>query len=266
MNRELYRRAWLRLRRGYERNAFRIIINSLKKTAKKIPFDQLNETNYASLINVSVDRNDVFNAYFKIYQRIGLIHGERVGKGINKDIKKFELGRFTELFRRSLIQWLNTNAGQRIIIVRQNFIQYLIDIIANGIENNQTIRQIAKDIQNRVDSPSFYKWQALRIARTETTAAANQAAAVAGNASTIVLEKEWISSNDSRTRRQPKDEYDHIEMDFVKVEENGLFDVQGDLIRYPGDPNGRAENTINCRCTVALVPKRDAQGRLIPKI
>ena len=37
-----------------------------------------------------------------------------------------------------------------------------------------------------------------------------------------------------------------------------------DMMMYPGDPNGSAGNVCNCRCTVAFVPMRDANGRAIP--
>ena len=36
-----------------------------------------------------------------------------------------------------------------------------------------------------------------------------------------------------------------------------------DELAYPGDPKGRAGNVINCRCTVGIIPKRDASGSLI---
>ena len=33
-----------------------------------------------------------------------------------------------------------------------------------------------------------------------------------------------------------------------------------------GDPKGSAGNVINCRCSVAVVPKRDDNGNLVPSM
>lgn len=38
----------------------------------------------------------------------------------------------------------------------------------------------------------------------------------------------------------------------------------GEEIDYPNAPGGSAGMVINCRCTFAVTPKRDANDRLIP--
>jgi hypothetical protein len=43
------------------------------------------------------------------------------------------------------------------------------------------------------------------------------------------------------------------------------FFVGGENILYPGDGKASAGNVINCRCTIAFVGKRDADGMLIIK-
>ncbi|MCP4975355.1 MAG: hypothetical protein GY931_04265, partial [Maribacter sp.] len=207
-----------------------------------------------------------FNVYFDAYLTIGLLHGRRVGNGINREMKRFEVDVFANEHRRFLAQWLIDNAGKRITSVRESLVDHLIKVIADGIEAGKDMPTITRELQKLVRSRPFYRWQAARIARTEATAAANYGASIAGRSSRIMLEKEWISSNDPRTRRRPDDKYDHIEVDGQKVPEEGLFNVQGDLIRFPGDPEGRPGNIINCRCAMALVPKRDADGRLIRKV
>ena len=56
------------------------------------------------------------------------------------------------------------------------------------------------------------------------------------------------------------------------TDENGFFRVPiysgkkrigTDEMLFPGDPTADKRNTINCRCRVIYIPKRDAQGRLI---
>jgi uncharacterized protein with gpF-like domain len=87
--------------------------------------------------------------------------------------------------------------------------------------------------------------------------------------------KVWISAKDSRTRRIPRDQFDHVEMDGVTVDLEQPFVTQGKqgqqvIAMQPGDlgEEGRkvpAGFTINCRCRVAFQGKRDKDGRLIMK-
>jgi len=53
-------------------------------------------------------------------------------------------------------------------------------------------------------------------------------------------------------------------MNGKRVGYNEKFNVSGQEMEYPGDPNASAGNVVNCRCTVAVVPKRDSNGDLIP--
>jgi len=109
-------------------------------------------------------------------------------------------------------------------------------------------------------SQSFYKWQALRIARTETTSASNLAAIKTGEDSDLELTKTWISVKDDRTR------LDHVVENNQTVDFNEPFKMaDGSLLMYPGDVNAKASQVINCRCTVAFTAKRDSEGNLIFK-
>jgi hypothetical protein len=60
-------------------------------------------------------------------------------------------------------------------------------------------------------------YRAELIARTETGRAANIGSQVGATATGLVTTKEWISAQDNRTRREPKDHTDHWVMDGVKL-------------------------------------------------
>ena len=86
--------------------------------------------------------------------------------------------------------------------------------------------------------------------------------------------KEWIAINDSRTRGvNGKDHADHIHLDGVTIDFDDYFTDPKNGVRLfqPGDPKAIgskrsvASTVINCRCNLALKPKRDERGRLIPK-
>jgi hypothetical protein len=65
----------------------------------------------------------------------------------------------------------------------------------------------------------------------------------------IPMVKEWISTHDSRTRK------DHVDMNGVRAEMDAPFNVGGADMMFPGDPAGPAEQVVNCRCTFVGVLK-----------
>lgn len=265
MTRRQYRAVWLRSHNRYSLSATRILRKKLREAALRIPFDNLSESTYTTSIRFNVGKEHIESAFRQIYTDIGLQHGKKVGREINKEIdrKRFEADDFSEDYRRFIQQWLLNNAGTRITSIREELIEYLIKFIVDQIDEGKDIRTISRLLQKHILSRGFYRWQIERIVRTETTAAANQGAIQAGESSGVVWEKEWISSKDARTRRRPNDVFDHFDIDGLRVPKGQKFNIQGDLLDYPGDPNGQAANVINCRCTVAIVPKRDENGRII---
>lgn len=264
MTRRVYRAKWNRLRDRYEKLALKEFRRSIKKAVNEIPFERLEKHSYVPLIDFYISQETITQTYFDFYERIGIAHGKKTGTQINKETKNFEPSTFEIVYRDFLRQWLLENAGTRITSVRQSVADYLIEIIAKGVGEGKDVSTIAREMRKLVNSRSFYGWQALRIARTETTAAANLGALIAGRESNLVMEKEWISTIDPRTRRLEKgDDYDHWRLDGVVVDEDGLFEDNGSFLRFPGDPTAPAGAVINCRCAMVMLSKRDEEGRLI---
>lgn len=261
------RKQWLRWHNQYERITYKQLMSSFRELANKIPFDYLDNSNYNFIIRSTIKEELIVNTYYDFYKEVGIIHGKRVGKQINKQIKEFTVNGFLSVFEKELLGWLYTNSLSRIQSVQQSLILYLQEFIAKGVADNKTVREIAKELQQLVNRRDFYRWQALRIARTETTASANYASTVVSKTSGIVNQKKWLSANDSRVRRMPKAEFNHLAMNGVKIEEDENFFVPSDYgfeeMRFAGDPKGSAGNVINCRCNTYLVPKRDANGRFV---
>ena len=115
-----------------------------------------------------------------------------------------------------------------------------------GILQGESMDKIAKRIMNVQE---MNKTQAIRSARTIVTGAENkgrQDSYARATADGIILAKEWISTNDNRTR------HSHAVLDGEIVDQDKKF---GNGLMFPGDPNGRPEETWNCRCTVAAVVK-----------
>ena len=115
-----------------------------------------------------------------------------------------------------------------------------------GILQGESMDKIAKRIMNVQE---MNKTQAIRSARTIVTGAENkgrQDSYARAEADGIILQKEWISTNDSRTR------HSHAALDGAIVDQDKKFD---NGLMFPGDPGGRPEEVYNCRCTVAAVVK-----------
>ena len=263
MNENQYRKRWIRRHSKYEKQAYKIFIKYFRDIANKIPFDLLRADNYEMLVATSITQEDLQVAYFDVYNEVGKQEGVWVGNQINKQLKEFTIDAFLTAWEKNLLNWLFENSSYRITLVRQDFIKTIQQFLAFGVNEGKTITELARELQQLIDKRNFYRWQALRIARTETTAAANYATSVSSSISGVVQEKVWVSAQDARTRRPPKSIYNHYAMNGVRVDENEPFNVSGEELMFPGDPKGSAGNVINCRCTHALVPKLDRNGRII---
>ena len=110
-----------------------------------------------------------------------------------------------------------------------------------GILQGESMDKIAKRILN---VQKMNETQAIRAARTIVTGAENkgrQDSYARAEADGIILQKEWIATNDGRTR------HSHAMLDGAIVDQDKKFD---NGLMYPGDPSGRPEEVYNCRCTL----------------
>lgn len=83
------------------------------------------------------------------------------------------------------------------------------------------------------------------IGRGQATPALNTATAAAGHLAAGQgndLEQTWVSILDTHTRPA------HALADGQTVPFGAMFDVGGELLRFPADPRGSIENIANCRC------------------
>ena len=118
--------------------------------------------------------------------------------------------------------------------------------VLQGILQGEPMDKIAGRLSKVAD---MNETAAIRNARTMVTGAENkgrQDSYARATADGIILAKEWISTNDSRTR------HSHAALDGAVVDQDKKFD---NGLMFPGDPSGRPEETWNCRCTVAAVVK-----------
>jgi len=270
MNNAEYLEQWLKWHEQYEKRAYRIFRIALLETISNIPLSNITYENARALIELNINSDKLTHAYIEVYTSIGLIHGNRIGRGINRELKDYEKPLFNRIFQNSIVDWVRENAGSRITSVLDTVAKKIIELVVQASADNLTIEQMQRFIRDRIGRNILSRYEVTRIARTESTTAANHAALISGETSGIVLEKVWISTQNKRTRIKPKDQFDHYHMNGVAVEQNEKFILRSkdgivDKMDYPGDTSGSAGDIINCRCSVALRPKRDADGFIIRK-
>ena len=126
-------------------------------------------------------------------------------------------------------------------------------IIRDGRAENLTLRQIAKNISDKVIP--ITRARAATIARTETHNAASFAnhsyhGTVADDLG-MEMVKQWVSTSDGRTRSA------HSAANGQQRPMSEDFIIGGAPMGYAGDPKGGARNVINCRCVIIYTDAQD---------
>lgn len=164
------------------------------------------------------------------------------GRGIDKEAKAKKESYVDALIR----DWTNKFLAEKANGITGTLKLALKDIIHTGTNSNKTITEIGKDINDRFKTKTSY--EAYRIARTEVHGAAMAGVDAGAAATGLELKKQWLSAEDDRTREA------HAIADGQVVGMEESFTVDGEQLRFPGDPFGSASNVINCRCTTLYIP------------
>jgi len=124
------------------------------------------------------------------------------------------------------------------------------ELLRQAYEDDWALGQLENAIRDKyigwIRSDPGIQSRAMTIARTETntvvSGATNFGYMQAG------IKKKWLASIDERTRES------HIQLDAADpvAADASWITITGAEMRYPGDPNGPAEEVVNCRC--ALIP------------
>lgn len=122
----------------------------------------------------------------------------------------------------------------------------IIQSIMRGDNTLQFMKELKKTAELRL-------YDIVRIARTETTRFENVGRLDAYSSlenKGFQVYKEWVAVGDNKTRPA------HKNANGQQVPLDKPFNVGGEKLMYPGDPNGTAGNVINCRCTMKSGIKR----------
>jgi uncharacterized protein with gpF-like domain len=205
----------------------------------------------------------------KLYKESAVIFGNAVYRAVGVMGQKSDTFGFNSEWVKEVLNFLVQYGFTLVSNMTQTTKAKLQEIVAKGIQEGKSIDQITKDILSD-ETTGYSMMRAKRIARTEVMRASNYAAMIGADKHPFEVDKVWISARDKRTRRIPKNQYDHYDMNGQKVgwaDDFTSTGKKGDLVLagFPGDPTTPAGFSINCRCTVGFEPKRDANGKLIRK-
>lgn len=138
-------------------------------------------------------------------------------------------------------------AMKRILDGRENLMKDVADevfdtvkgTLKEGIDAGDSTADLASRVKEKFNDIS--KGRSTVVAKTETAvmygAARHESMKQAG-----IQYKEWLTAHDDRVRDA------HMEADGQIVGIDEPFNVGGEELAHPGDPDGSPENVINCRC------------------
>ena len=251
---------WERLQYMYERKAYRIVQRHIKKILTAIPLNNVSLNTYKILIASNITEEKIKDMFVEIYTTIGNDYGKRVKREIDKEGKQKNI-LFSESFLQDILLFLSTDGGSKITSVQGTLVEDIIKAIQEKLKGGESLVTLQNVIYELArQSGTFYKWQALRIARTETTSASNFASYREASKAPYKMTKVWIAAKDDRTRHDHKIENGQS-VDF----EEPFVMADGSLLMYPGDTTAKASQVINCRCTLGYKAKRDKNGMIIFK-
>lgn len=207
-----------------------------------------------------VTADPIYKVLVELYKTVGPLWAAHTGVHRIKEQKALAPMGFSE----RIVELMRTYYGIDLLndaeLMTEKSREYIAAVLSEAAQSGATFDWVVKQLTTR---PEFTAMRARRIARTETVTSANGAAIINAKESKLLMNKEWLSVQDKRTR------HDHRQVNGSVVAIDAPFHVGDSLMAQPGvrtQTNGLATpaaEVVNCRCTVAFIPVRDGDGRLV---
>ena len=250
----------------------KLYANALKQYSPKFKKELQNQVNTYCR---TLDYNAISDkAIKKTIQKLHLAMGVKMAQISSKVVKRSVKGHYealevksaeTDLFSYTILQYLQTQGLDQLASdITQTTKDQIRRYLIQSAEQNLTLPESIALLRNA----GITDYRAELIARTETGRAANIGSMVGATSTGLVTIKEWIAAKDARTRRIPRDQFDHYNMDGKKLPIDETFKLQNkkggfDLMLHPCDSTGSAGDVCNCRCTLGYEAQRDKNGKLL---
>lgn len=227
-----------RIAAGFERSVARLISSTMKSAVNRYVTDNSSIGVDAVVLQAQAKLTKYFEDQYRF---ILMQYGERILSGLKSyspNVRKDS----NDIFMRKVQEYIGTWALNSSELITATTMNQLRKLIKDGEVEGLGVREIARDIRDKI--PSISNVRANTIARTETHSAAGYANESAAEATGLNLKKEWVAFIDGREREA------HAEADGQVVSKSETFTVDGEELEYAGDPSGSAGNIINCRCVI----------------
>jgi len=250
----------------------KLYANALKQYSPKFKKELQNQVNTYCR---TLDYNAISDkAIKKTIQKLHLAMGVKMAQISSKVVKRSVKGHYealevksaeTDLFSYTILQYLQTQGLDQLAAdITQTTKDQIRRYLIQSAEQNLTLPESIVLLRGA----GITDYRAELIARTETGRAANIGSMVGAVSTGLVTMKEWIAAKDNRTRRIPRDQFDHLNMDGTKIPMDATFKLQNkkggfDLMLHPCDSSGSAADVCNCRCTLGYEAQRDKNGKLL---
>jgi hypothetical protein len=201
----------------------------------------------------------VEQAFVQIYQVTGVGFAKSTYAGLQK-MKRKNIDMLETQWYGYMERFVKERCGIKIQSITRNIFHDIENItkliVRESLDEGWGPAKVADEIFKQVGQRD--KWRALRIARTEVVGASNAGSYKGAGSFTTKINKIWLVNLDEKTRE------DHIDManaDHIPYEYK--WDVGGEMMLHPGDPDASAENVINCRCAITYEPQQDIVEQLL---
>ena len=250
----------------------KLYANALKQYSPKFKKELQNQVNTYCR---TLDYNAISDkAIKKTIQKLHLAMGVKMAQISSKVVKRSVKGHYealevksaeTDLFSYTILQYLQTQGLDQLAAdITQTTKDQIRRYLIQSAEKNLTLPETIVLLRGA----GITDYRAELIARTETGRAANIGSMVGATSTGLVTIKEWIAAKDNRTRRIPRDQFDHLNMDGTKIPMDATFKIQNkkggfEFMLHPCDSSGSAGDVCNCRCTLGYEAQRDKNGKLL---
>lgn len=161
------------------------------------------------------------------------------------ETKKGLLDVISSLYAERVEDWLLSYGAEKIKSINTTVQKKVSKTIADLFQDGKGATQIAKELTKTFRV--FSRMESLRIARTETTAAAGRGSLEGAGAVSTMVYKYWIVNRDGKERDTHRDANTEYKRSPISL--NAMFTVGSDEMLSPGTGDVPKEN-INCRCEI----------------
>jgi hypothetical protein len=235
----------------YRMNMKPVFLKAFDKQIQPL-YDKISQvSDIRDVVIPPLNNKAIEEAYQKLYLTTAVDFAKRKRLQLKKGfIKQDEDEIFEDLIMDKIRTYLRLHAGETvtaagdtsITLIQQLLKRLTPEILDMGIGGGAAQTMLRDMIQSEWHQAKYFRTE--RIVRTEVNRASNWGSLEGTKSLGVEMNKVWISAFAPNSRQE------HMDADGQPVDLEEPFIVWDEPLQYPGDPEGRPENTINCLCSI----------------